>query len=214
MKEFRYRHEILVVDDGSHDQTRELVKKFILKNSPLPLRLIEERHRGKGHAVKVGVFAAKGKFILFMDADSSVPIEKVSLFTKQLEGKGEDIVIASRYVPGARRYNEPLARHVASRAYNLLLRIVLLKGLPDTQCGFKAFQGRVARDLFRRACIDGFSFDAEILYLARRKGKKIRELPVEWHYRSHSTMKVWRDGCRMFLDILRIYINDLRGIYR
>jgi hypothetical protein len=125
-----------------------------------------------------------------------------------------DIAIASREAPGAVRHEEPYYRHFAGRIYNGLIRILALPGLNDTQCGFKCFRGRVAEDLFYRQTLCGWSFDVEILYIARLSGYKIVEIPIHWYYNPESKIRVLRDSIRMGLDLITIRLNSWRGVYK
>jgi len=206
--------EVIVVDDGSQDATRDIVGGFVEREPSVRLRLIPGVHRGKGSAIRTGVLASRGDFILFTDADLSTPLDLIGRFLERMESEGKDVVIASREVPGARRFHEPLTRKIASRIFNRVVRIFTLKRIRDTQCGFKAFRAEAARTIFRKTTIERFGFDVEVLYLAQKNGFSIDEFPVQWYYGPSSTMKVWRDGCLMFLDVLRIRINGIRGLYR
>lgn len=208
-----YRWEVLPVDDGSTDGTREVVRRIAVGCPSEHIRLIEEEHRGKGHVVRSGMLKARGEYILFTDADLSTPIEEVDRFLAGAE-QGYDIVIGSREAPGARRYGEPFRRHLVGRVFNYLVRALAVKGFGDTQCGFKLFRRQAARALFPRQTIDRFSFDVEILYLAQKSGLRILELPVPWTYGPSSTMRVGQDGVRMGLDVLRVRYLAWRGRYR
>ena len=205
--------EVIVVDDGSEDETRAIVNGFIQQEPSVHLRLISEEHRGKGAAVRSGVLASRGDCSLFTDADLSTPLDLIGEFLERIDNGGADVVIASREVAGAKRYNEPFTRKLSSRIFNLVVRLFTVKGLRDTQCGFKAFRAEVAREVFRKTTIDRFGFDVEVLYLSQKNRLSIDEFPVQWYYGPSSTMKVWRDGCLMFLDVLRIRIDDVRGLY-
>ena len=207
-----YAWEILPVDDGSTDGTREVVRRIAARQPSRRIRLVVEEHRGKGHAVRSGMLKARGESILFTDADLSTPIEEVERFLAGVE-QGYDIVIGSREAPGARRHEEPLRRHLVGRVFNYLVRALTVKGFHDTQCGFKLFSRRAARALFPRQTVDRFSFDVEILYLAQKSGLRILELPVQWYYGPSSTMRVGRDGLRMGLDVLRVRYLAWRGAY-
>jgi len=212
LKDQPYGWEVLAVDDGSTDRTRDIVEAFIARNDNGRIRLLAERHRGKGHAIQAGVEKARGAFLLFSDTDLSTPIQEVERFLPLIRTE-YDIVIGSRESIGAQRHNEPLSRHVVGRLYNGLVRSLTVKGFHDTQCGFKIFRREPARFLFRQLTIDRFSFDVEILFLAQKHGFRIGELPVPWYYEAHSKMRVLRDGFRMGLDVLRIRWNELLGRY-
>ena len=207
-----YDVEIIVADDGSQDGTAGIVNTFIAREAAVATRLIRAEHRGKGNAIRTGILAASGDYLLYTDADLSTPIERIDDFIGYLED-GKAIVMASREVAGADRLHEPFVRHLVSRIFNLVTRIFTVRGHRDTQCGFKAFPRGIGQDLFRRTVIDRFSFDVELLFLAQKKRLPVQEVPVKWIYGPSSTMKVWRDGILMFLDVLRIRWNDLRGIY-
>ncbi len=213
IKDLDFPTEVIVVDDGSEDGTRGIVNGFIQREPSVELRLIPGEHRGKGSAIRTGVLASRGACILFTDADLSTPLDLIPDFLERLESGGKDVVIASREASGARRYNEPIPRKIASRIFNRVVRIFTLKGIRDTQCGFKAFRAVAARVIFSKTTVERFGFDVEVLYLAQKNGFSIDEFPVQWYYGPSSTMKVWRDGCLMFLDVLRIRINDIRGLY-
>jgi hypothetical protein len=126
---------------------------------------------------------------------------------------GADIAIASREVKGAVRYNEPYLRHLTGRVFNNLIRLLVLPGLQDTQCGFKCFHAQVAEEVFQYQTISGWSFDVEVLYIARRKGYRIREVPLHWYFSADTKISILRDSWRMFLDLLTIRLNALRGLY-
>jgi glycosyltransferase involved in cell wall biosynthesis len=197
-----------VVDDGSTDDTAALAERY----RQIEPRVVVQRapHGGKGAAVKAGLLAARGEYRFICDADLSMPIREVERFLPP-HVTGADIAIATRQGSGARRIGEPLRRHVVGRVFNALVQWLLLPGLEDTQCGFKMFTARAVEQVFPRLSVDGWSFDIEALYLARRQGLRIVEVPIEWHYRAESHLNVLRDGPAMFMDLLRIRRNAKLG---
>lgn len=205
-----YTYEVLVVENASTDRTLEIAHAFGAGHTGL--RVIHEEKRGKGFAVQRGMLEAQGQFRFICDADLSMPIEEVNNFLPPLQN-GFDIAIASREAPGAIRYNEPAYRHWGGRAVNLAIRMLILPGLNDTQCGFKCFRAGTAEALFRQQTLHGWSFDIEILYLARRRGDRLIEIPIHWYFESESKVNAVRDAIHMVSDIFRIYMNDLRGRY-
>ena len=205
-----YSAEILVVENGSSDRTFEVANQFTSQHSNLVV--IKENIPGKGNAVRRGMLEAQGEYRFICDADLSMPIEELNKFLPP-NLKPFDIAIGSREAPGAVRYNEPPYRHFGGRAINLLIQMLILPGLNDTQCGFKCFRADIAKDLFNQQTINGWSFDIEILYLARRKKLKIREIPIHWHFGADSKVNALRDALHMIGDIFRIHNNALRGRY-
>ena len=196
-----YEWEIVVADDGSSDATARLVAEA--SDSDPRVRVLPLEHKGKGWAVKNGMLAASGDFRLLSDADLSVPIAQVErLLPPQAEGV--DVAVGSREAPGAARYGEPGRRHFMGRVFNAVTSRLAATGLHDTQCGFKCFRADAAHRLFASATLDGFSFDVEVLYLARRSGLTVAEIGVDWHYREHSKVRPLRDALSMTLDLLRI----------
>ena len=175
------------------------------------LRLLHEDQPGKGRAVRRGVLEARGDFRMIADADFSMPVDQINRFLPPL--CTSDISIASREAPGARRYDEPGFRHLTGRIYNFWIRSLVLPGLQDTQCGFKCFRDRVAEDIFPRQTLTGWSFDVELLVIARRHGYSICEIGIPWYYNHGSKINVLHDSTRMFLDLLQIRRNLRRGVY-
>lgn len=213
----RYRSEVLVVDDGSSDRTAEVAGR-----QP-GVKVLRRDHRGKGFAVRAGALAARGAYVLLCDADLAVPIAEWEKVYAHLSS-GYDVVIGSREGLGASRQGEPWYRHVMGRAFNLIIRSVALKGINDTQCGFKALSQAAAQDLFRRVRIYGddapilrgaavTAYDVELLFLARRSGYRIAEVPVLWHYGTETKVNPVRDSLRNLRDVLTVRLNDLRGKY-
>jgi hypothetical protein len=169
--------------------------------------------RGKGRAVKIGVGVARGDRVVFADADLSTPIEEVIGLADQLSDQSQ-VVIATREGSGARRVGEPYLRHLMGRVFNLIVQMLAVRGIQDTQCGFKAFTRAAAHDVFGRQQIVGFGFDVEVLFIARRLGYTIKEVPVTWQYAASSRVDPVRDTIRMLRDVLVVRLNDLRGLYR
>jgi dolichyl-phosphate beta-glucosyltransferase len=167
---------------------------------------------GPVNAVRRGVLEAHGEYRFICDADLSMPIDELGKFLPPVLNDF-DIAIGSREAPGAVRYNEPPYRHWGGRAINLIIRLLILPGLHDTQCGFKCFRAEVAEKLFRQQKLMGWSFDIELLYLARRKRMSIKEIPVQWYFDPDSKVRAVRDALRMISDIFRIHINALSGRY-
>ncbi len=196
-----YTWEIVVADDGSRDATAGLVDQVIMDHPNI--QILRLPHRGKGWAVKNGMLAARGEYRLLCDADLSVPIAQVERLLPPL-GPGSDIVLGSREAPGAARIGEPARRHLMGRLFNLLVSRLAVPGLADTQCGFKCFRGAAAEDLYPRQTMDGFAFDVELLYLARKRGLTFAEVGVDWYYRSQSKVRPVRDSFAMTLDLLKI----------
>ena len=205
-----YSAEVLVVENGSNDDTFALAQKM-QKQMPA-LRAMHVEERGKGLAVKTGMLAARGVYRFICDADLSMPIAEVVRFIPPAL-EDVDIAIASREAPGAVRYNEPHYRHMIGRAFNWMVRLLALPGLQDTQCGFKCLRAEVAERVFALQTIDGWTFDVEILFIARRLGYRIQEVAIPWYFNPHSKVKFLRDSLHMGLDLLRIRWNALRGRY-
>ncbi len=205
-----YSFEALVVENGSSDRTFEVAQKYAQTHPQVAV--LKETQRGKGNAVRRGMLEAKGEYRFICDADLSMPIEEVKKFLPP-QLNDFDIAIGSREAPGAVRYNEPSYRHFGGRAINLIIRLFILPGFQDTQCGFKCFRAEVAEDLFRQQTLTGWSFDIEILYLARRKKLRIKEIPIDWYFFNDSKVNALRDALKMISDIFVIHLNALRGKY-
>jgi dolichyl-phosphate beta-glucosyltransferase len=205
-----YTAEVIVVDNGSQDNTLSIARERA-KIHPL-LTVIHVPEKGKGNAVKRGMLAAQGEFRFMCDADFSMPTSEINRFLPPALDPYE-IAIASREAPGAIRYNEPHYRHFVGRIFNGLIRLIALPGLHDTQCGFKCFRAQVAEEVFPMQTIRGWAFDVEFLYIARKRGYRIVELPVSWYYNPESKISVLRDAGRMALDLFKIRLNDWRGLY-
>jgi len=205
-----YEAEVLVIENGSTDGTLEVAQGYRSRHDNL--RVVHEPGRGKGLAVRRGMLEARGQYRFMCDADLSMPIEEVNKFLPPALS-GFDVAIGSREVHGAVRYDEPLYRHLGGRLINLLIRLLILPKLQDTQCGFKCFRAEVAESLFKRQRLDGWSFDIEVLYLAEHDGYKVVEVPVDWYYRTESKVSALRDAMQMIGDIFLIRANMRLGIY-
>lgn len=205
-----YSAEVLIVENGSQDQTIPIAQSFASRHPQV--RLICETARGKGLAVRRGMLEARGAYRFMCDADLSMPITELARFLPPALNDF-DIAVASREAPGAVRYGEPSYRHIGGRLINLLVRLCAVRGLHDTQCGFKCFRAAVAEDLFHHQTLTGMSFDIEILYLAQRRGYRIVELPIPWYFDPDSRVRLLGDTLRILLDILQIQRNARRGLY-
>ena len=208
----RWDAEVIVVNDGSRDSTPEIVRAFAAKDAAL--RLVENPgNRGKGYSVRNGMLNARGQVMLFSDADLSSPIEEASKLIQALE-EGADIAIGSRWLRAeTQTRRQPLHRQLFGRIFNLLLRLTLGLKFKDTQCGFKAFKRPATQAVFPLQRIERWGFDPEILFLARKFGFQVREVPVVWGHSGGARINPLVDGTRMFLEMLRIRWNDLAGKY-
>jgi dolichyl-phosphate beta-glucosyltransferase len=204
------RAEVLVVDDGSEDGTAAVIGEA-QRDWPA-LKLLRQAHTGKGAAVRLGVTHAIGEQIALSDADFSMPITEFRRFAPDALGD-YDIAIASREAPGSRRYGEPEYRHLMGRVFNRLVQWFLLPGIEDTQCGFKFLRRAVAQDIVKQLTIDGWGFDVELLYVARRHGYHISEIGVPWRYGSDSRVSPVRDTLTMIRDIGVVWLNSRKGRY-
>jgi dolichyl-phosphate beta-glucosyltransferase len=205
-----FKSEVIVVENGSADKTFEVAQKFAEQHKNL--RVIHNEEHGKGGAVQRGVREACGEYVFICDADLSMPVEEISKFIPPAL-KDFDIAIGSREAPGAVRYNEPYYRHLTGRVFNMLIRLMVLPNLQDTQCGFKCLRAEVARDIFPFQTLTGWAFDVELLYIAYHHGYRILEIPIDWYFNADSKVRVLRDSWRMFIDLLVIRRNAKRGLY-
>lgn len=205
-----YEAEVLVVDDGSEDNTSQVVQQFATQHPVV--RLVSVEHGGKGHAVKAGMLAAMGEYVFLCDADLAMPIIELPKFLPPQQNDYQ-IAIGSREGEGAVRYNEPPYRHIMGRVFNGLVKLLAVSGFEDTQCGFKCFHSSVIYDLFMNQTIPGFGFDVEILYIAQKRGYKIVAVPIHWYHQTESKVRPVRDTWRMFRDIFTVRGNDRQGLY-
>lgn len=202
--------EVVVVENGSSDRTLEIAQGFAARHPQL--RVLQNEERGKGLAVRRGMLEARGQYRFICDADLSMPIQEIVKFIPPVLADF-DIAIGSREAKGALRFNEPPYRHWGGRAINLAIRLLILPGLQDTQCGFKCFSAEASDKLFKLQTLPGWSFDIELLYLARRAKMRIREIPIHWYFDADSKVKAVRDALNMLKDVFRIHRNARRGQY-
>jgi dolichyl-phosphate beta-glucosyltransferase len=212
LKEKFKNFEIIVVNDGSNDRTIEELRK--LENF-IPIKIIDnKKNQGKGKAVKDGILKSNCDVIMFVDADLPVRVEEIERFFNEIK-KGYDIVIASRFLPGAKLIiPAKWYRKLAERIF-MILRMIILNTfeIKDTQCGFKMFRGEVAKKIFSKSKIDGFAFESEIIFLAKKFGYKIKELPVLLQNPRESHVKIFKDPFQMFFDLIKIRICDFLKKY-
>lgn len=215
-----YQYQVLLVDDGSTDGSPQLLQKFIKKHPNW--HLITNPHQGKAQTIVTGVEKAQGDLILFTDFDQATPISEVENLLPFID-KGYDIVIGSREVKGSKREKEPWYRHLMGRGFNLVVSIFAIRGIRDTQCGFKLFKTAIAKELFNRLVVykkrpekSAFTgaFDVELLYLASKAKYRIAEVPVHWKHVHTTRVSPIKDSIRMFFDILRIRLAALKGKYK
>ncbi len=215
-----YSWELIIADDGSEDGTGAVAKSVTDRPN---VRYIRLPHRGKAATVRTGVSAARGRYVVFTDADLSTPVEYVDEAVRLLSADW-DVVIGTREGAGARRINEPLYRHLMGRLFNYLVQIVTVRGVSDTQCGFKGFRSDVALDLFGRSLlyrdqtgeVTGplvTGFDVELIFLARKRHYRLYQLPVTWRHVDGSKVRPGIDSMLMVRDLLRVRMNDMRHRY-
>jgi dolichyl-phosphate beta-glucosyltransferase len=206
-------YEVLVVDDGSTDFTAAIIKRFAKNNSRV--KLVQLPHnRGKGFAVKTGMLQACGRLRLFTDADGATPIEELEKLERKIES-GADVAIASRALHSdSCSVIAKAHRKVIGAVFNFIVRTFAVKGIRDTQCGFKLFTAESASAVFPLQRIDGFGFDVEILFIAEKKGLSIYEVPVNWSDVKGTKVRLIRDSINMFYDVIRVRVGWLRGAYR
>ena len=219
LKRRKFPREVIVVDDGSTDRSAKLISQFV-KNHP-GFSLLKNSHQGKAAAVITGMLKARGKYILFTDLDQATPINEVEKFLPYFE-KGSDVVIGSR---NTRREGAPILRLAMARGFMALRSLILgLRGITDTQCGFKAFKREIAQNLFKKLKLYSqkinvkgstvtAGFDVELLFLAKKLGYSIIEVPVTWHYVESKRVNLLKDSWEGFWDLVKIRLNDIRGLY-
>lgn len=201
-----YTYEVVVADDGSSDRTVEICRDFASAHPWMRVLHCPSNH-GKGHAVRTGVLDARGQYILFCDADLATPMEELDGFW-QYVNDGVDVVIASRPLKESHlEKRQPPHREIAGRIFNLTVRVMAVRGIHDTQCGFKLFTREAAQRIFSLCTLDGFSFDIEVLHIAQKLGLKIKEKGVHWYHREGSKVSFLRDGTRMVCDLVKIRLR-------
>jgi dolichyl-phosphate beta-glucosyltransferase len=207
-----YECEIVVVDDGSTDSTREIVKKFEGMDSRL--RVIENKiGKGKGYSVRRGMLETRGKFALFSDADLSTPIEEIEKLIYWLE-KDYDIAIGSRDLPDSQvEIHQSFLREGMGKIFNKIMNLIVFTGFKDTQCGFKCFKRHVVNKVFSKQRINGFAFDVENILIAMQHGFRIKEVPVRWLNAPYSKVSVMRDPVIMLYDLFKIRFNNFTKKY-
>lgn len=223
MRSQTYNYEVIISDDGSTDHTTDIVEEFMKEWKSL--KLIKNKHKGKAPAIISGIYASNSKFTLFTDIDLSVSITELPKLLNWVDEKDFDIAIASREGVGAKRVNEPYIRHLMGRVFNLLVQLLVLPGINDTQCGFKLFKTNIIKNIFDRTILYGrndkeikgakvSAFDVELLYVGKLLGYKIKEVPVTWIYADNSKVHNLKDSYYNAKDVVRVRLNSLKGLYK
>jgi dolichyl-phosphate beta-glucosyltransferase len=205
-----FEGEVIVAENASTDRTAAITQEFA-QTHPY-VRLLQLKERGKGRAVKAGMLAADGDYRFICDVDLSMPIEEIEKFLPPYTS-GADISIATREGKLARRIDEPEYRHIMGRVNNLIIKIMALPDFEDTQCGFKMFNRAAAEDLFSVQKMNGIGFDVELLFIAKRRGYKIREVPITWYFDADSRMRLVQDSLNILREIWEIRQNWRKGVY-
>lgn len=216
LKAKRMTAEILVVDDGSRDKTLQVVGKFKRQStSRRMLKILKHSvNKGKGAAVRTGALAANGKVLIYMDADNATALSEFEKF-KPIVKRGVDVVVGSRAIDRKQvKVHQPLYREVIGRVGNIIIQALVVPGISDTQCGFKAFSQKAAKSIFPLQRIDGFGFDVELLFISKKHGFSILETSVEWKDDPNTRVNALRDSIRTFTDLFIIRWNDLKGLYQ
>ncbi|MBN1376965.1 glycosyltransferase family 2 protein [Candidatus Woesearchaeota archaeon] len=204
---FKGKYELLLIDDGSSDNTRKVIKNFSRKNRKLNIKLNKKRkNKGKGYSVKEGFFLSKYNWVLFSDVDLSTPITEADKLLKYI--KKHDVIIASRDLPESKVIGQPFYRKIMGRIFSFSTLLITGLRVRDTQCGFKMFSRKSAEIIFKRQTISGFGFDPELLYIAKKHNFKIKEVPVIWTNDTESKVSSIKDSFQMLLDLFRIRLND------
>ena len=205
-----YRAEVVIVENGSTDNTVGEVERFA-SDHPY-VRLFAGEPRGKGRAVRRGMLEAVGEYRFICDADLSMPIEEIARFLPP-NLDHYDVAIGSREAKGARRYDEPPYRHLMGRVNNFLVKLIAVRDFEDTQCGFKSFHYKAAEDLFSVSRVNGIGFDIELIYLAQKRGYKILEVPINWYYNADTRMRLVQDSLAIFEEMFEVRRNWRKGLY-
>ena len=206
-------YEIVVVDDGSHDKTVDFIQEW-QKNSGTDLQLlVNQKNMGKGFSIRRGVMESRGQYVIFIDADLPYELYAIDDFLKALKN-GYDLAVGSRVLPGSEVRGVPAYRYIAGQIFSLMVQAVLFSGLPDTQCGFKSFTSAASREIFRRTSIDGFGFDVEMLFVARKLKFAIQPVAVHMiEHRQRSRVRLVNDSLKMFSNLFMIRWMDWQGKY-
>ena len=211
LKKQKYSYEVIVVENGSHDKTSKVTRNFAKKHPYV--KLMEVKTRGKGLAVKQGMLKAVGDYRFICDADLSMPIEEIIKFLPP-KTQRFDVMIGTREGEGSKRIGEPAKRHIIGRIFNLIIKLTILPGFEDTQCGFKMFTAEAADLLFSVQKLNGIGFDIELIFLAKKKGYKIKEVPITWYFDADSRMKLMKDSVRALIEIWEIRKSWWLGEYK
>ena len=211
LQQQKFTYEVVIVENCSRDRTLDIAQEYAKQHDPNCV-VVQEPVPGKGSAVRCGMLTARGKYRFMCDADLSMPIAEIIRFLPP-ELDDYDIAIGSRESPGAVRYNEPYYRHLGGRLVNTMIQAFILKGLNDTQCGFKCFSAPIAEDIFRTQTLTNFSFDIELLYISRMRDYQIEEIPISYYYDTETTLSPVQAAFQMAKDILTIRRNARRDLY-
>jgi len=207
------QHEIADVDDGSYDKTVAFIQEWQkISGTDLQL-LINQKNRGKGFSIRRGVMESRGQYVIFIDADLPYELNAIDNFLKALNN-GYDLAVGSRVLPGSEVRGVPAYRYIAGQIFSWMVQAVLFSGLPDTQCGFKSFRSEAARKIFRRLSIDGFGFDVEMLFVARKLNLAIQPIAVHMiEHRQRSRVRLLNDSLKMFSNLFMVRWMDWQGKY-
>ena len=207
------KYELIVVDDGSDDKTAATIQDWQKQTNAELQLLINPKNMGKGFSIRRAVQACQGQYMIFIDADLPYELYAIEDFLKALKS-GYDLAVGSRVLPGSEVRGVPFYRYMAGQVFSWMVQLVLFTGLPDTQCGFKSFRSVAAKEIFRRTSIDGFGFDVEMLFVARKLKFAIQPVAVHMiEHRQRSRVRLFSDSLRMFSNLFTVRLKDWQGKY-